>query len=101
MQPSPGPTGLLRLGGPLGEGGRFCRWRRCGGVRRQVLADRGVPVVELGAKGSAVGGAGGLDVLEGERLPGVLGTYRPAQEATAVEHPDLTGSYRIVTGSPT
>jgi len=65
-------------------------------VCRQVLADRGRPVVELVAQHPAVGGAGGLDFLERERLAGVLGADGPAQEPAAMKHPDLAEVARVV-----
>ena len=64
-----------------------------GGPGRPVAGEQpgggGDQIVDLPAQLPAPGGAGGLDVLQGDGLPGVLGADRPAQERAAVEDPDL------------
>lgn len=56
-----------------------------GGVPGQVFGDGGSAVSEPAAEGTAVNGAGGLDVLEGDRLAGVLAADGSAEESVAVE----------------
>lgn len=43
-------------------------------------------------------GTGRLDVLQRQRLSGVLRTDRAAQEAVAVKHPDFGEITRVVAG---
>ncbi len=59
---------------------------RVSAVVGQEIGDAGNPGVDLAAEGSAVRGAGGLDVLEGDGLTGVLRADGPAEESVAVEH---------------
>lgn len=68
----------------------------CLGGVGQEIGDAGNPLVDLAAKGSTVRGAGGLDVLESDGLTGVLQADGPAEEAIAVEHPDLGEVARII-----
>jgi len=59
------------------------------GVFGQERGDGSDSLVDLAPQGPPVRRAGRLDVFERDRLPGMLGADRPAQEPVAVEHPEL------------
>lgn len=70
-------------------------------MRGQKIGDASTLLLDDAANVPAIGGSGGLYVLERDAPTGVFGTDRAAQEGIAVEDPDLANIARMVTASPT